>query len=189
MKRSQADCVFEPLLSGLREVGAEVLTPIEERLCIDGEPFASRLMCRPMATSGIIRNDAGRERGRFVRPANRFAPQVGALNHACRRDWEADVSGQGKCSLFVLLPRKRRGLRLHGLLHLQTQQQRLRGRLVDLGDEGGGGHREGVADDASQPLVVLILEGGARASISLKSAGMNLVWRLRARLPLIGASE
>jgi hypothetical protein len=28
VKRSQADCVFELLLSGLREVGAKVLTPI-----------------------------------------------------------------------------------------------------------------------------------------------------------------
>ena len=31
--------------------------------------------------------------------------------------------------------------------------------------------------------------GGWRASISLKSAGMNLVWRRRARLPLISASK
>jgi hypothetical protein len=52
---------------------------------------------------------------------------------------------------------------------------------------------------ASHPLVVLILErrvggprssywslsGGWLASISLKSAGLNLVWRRRARLPLI----
>jgi hypothetical protein len=48
-----------------------------------------------MATSGIIRNDAGRERGRIVRPENPFAPQVGALNHEYRPDWEAHVSGQG----------------------------------------------------------------------------------------------
>jgi hypothetical protein len=47
-----------------------------------------------MTTSGIIRNDGGRERDRIVRPANPSAPQVGALNHECRRDWEAGVSGQ-----------------------------------------------------------------------------------------------
>jgi hypothetical protein len=68
-------------------------------------------------------------------------------------------------------PRKRRGLRSHELLHLQTQQ-RLACRSVDLGDEGGGGDREGVADDASEPLVVLILErrvGGLRSAWSLRA--------------------
>jgi hypothetical protein len=62
---------------------------------MDGRLFASLLECLPMATSGIIRKDAGRERGRIVRPANPSAPQGGALNHECRRDWEAGVSGQG----------------------------------------------------------------------------------------------
>jgi len=47
-----------------------------------------------MAASGIIRNDAGRERGRIVRPGNPSAPQVGAPDHEYRRDWEAGVSGQ-----------------------------------------------------------------------------------------------
>jgi hypothetical protein len=61
---------------------------------MDGEAFASLLICLPMATSNIIRNDAGRARGRIVQPANPSAPQVGALNHGCRRDWEAGVSGQ-----------------------------------------------------------------------------------------------
>jgi hypothetical protein len=58
---------------------------------------------------------------------------------------------------FCSKPRKRRGLRSFELLYLQTQQ-RLARRSADLRDEGGGGRREGVADDARQPLVLLILE-------------------------------
>lgn len=80
------------LLSGR---SAPKLCPrFEERLGIGGQSLASPLKCRPAVTRGIIRNDAGRKRGRIVPPANPSAPQVGAPNHECRRDWEGGVSGQ-----------------------------------------------------------------------------------------------
>jgi len=36
-----------------------------------------------------IRNDASQGRGQIVRPVNHPAPQVEALDHECRHDWEA----------------------------------------------------------------------------------------------------
>jgi hypothetical protein len=51
------------------------------------------------------------------------------------------------------------GLQGHEAFLRRLHAQRLARRAVDLGDEGRGGDREGVADDARQPLVVLIFQG------------------------------
>jgi hypothetical protein len=135
------------------------------------QPVLSRWSSIDPKRCDVVKKDVGRKRGRSARRANPCAPPVEAPDHEYRRDWEARVSGQGNVLFLFSTPRKRRGLRSHELLHLQTQQ-RLACRSVDLGDEGGGGDREGVADDASEPLVVLILErrvGGLRSAWSLRA--------------------
>ena len=85
----------------------------------------------------------------------------------------------------VLHPRLQR----HQPLLRRLLAHRLAGRAVDLAHERRDGHREGVADEARQPLVVLVLERRLARLDQLEVGRHELVWRLRARLPLISASK
>jgi len=94
LKPNQADWAFErccPASGGRRQSFARNWGGLQRRC----QPFASLLTSRPPATTDTIRNDACQGRGQIVRPVNPSAPQVEALDHECRRDWEAGVSGQG----------------------------------------------------------------------------------------------
>ena len=55
------------------------------------------------------------------------------------------------------------GLQRHEAFLRRLQAHGLAGRAVDLRDEGRGGDGEGVADDAREPLVVLVLRAAAVA--------------------------
>ncbi len=82
------------------------------------------------------------------------------------------------------------GLQRHEAFLRGLDAQALGGRAIDLGDERRGRYREGVADDARQPFVVLIFQRRLARLGELELArAKNLTMRRRARLPLISASK
>jgi hypothetical protein len=125
LKPYQADWAFErccPASGGRRQSFARNWGGLQRRC----QPFASLLTSWPPATTDTIRNDACQGRGQIVRPVNPSAPQVEALDHECRRDSEAGVSGQGNVRV-MFSPSLYAGFRAQLRPHFWWREGRLKG--------------------------------------------------------------